>query len=108
MQHWFFLVLAITLDVAGAMSMKLSDGFTKMVPSMLLFVFYTATIFFLTLAVKRIDVSIAYTVWSGVGTAMIALIGILYFRETITGLRLASLLLILVGMVGLNISYIRQ
>lgn len=108
MQQWFFLALAIALDVAGVISMKLSDGFTKTVPSILLFVFYAATIFFLTLALKRIDVSIAYTVWSGVGTALIAVIGILYFREAITWLRLFSLLFILVGMVGLNFSYIKQ
>jgi len=108
MQHWIFLVLAITLDVAGVISMKLSDGFTKTVPSIMLFVFYAATIFFLTLALKRIDVSVAYTIWSGVGTALIAVIGILYFREAMTGLRLFSLLFIVVGMVGLNISYIKQ
>lgn len=108
MRYWIFLGLAIALDVAGAVSMKLSVGFTKTVPSILLFVFYAATIFFLTLAVRRIDVSIAYTVWSAIGTALIVIIGVLFFREAMTSLRLFSLLLIIIGMIGLNYSFINQ
>jgi small multidrug resistance pump len=104
MQHWFFLAGAIALEVAGTTSMKLSEGFTKLVPSVLLFVFYAASFVALTLALKKIEVSVAYAVWSGVGTALIAAIGILYFREAATVLKFISILLIIVGVVGLNLS----
>jgi small multidrug resistance pump len=100
---WIYLALAIFLEVAGTTCMKLSDGFTKMVPSILLFVFYTLSFGMLTLALKRIDVSVAYAVWSGVGTALIATIGVLWFREPMTALKLISLALIIVGVVGLNL-----
>jgi small multidrug resistance pump len=108
MQYWFFLVGAIALEVAGTTSMKLSEGFTRLVPSVLLFLFYAASFVALTFALKKIEVSFAYAVWSGVGTALIAAIGILYFRETITALKLISILFIIVGVVGLNLSGAKQ
>ncbi|MBK5965221.1 hypothetical protein CCR95_14270 [Thiocystis minor] len=101
MQHWFFLAGAIALEVAGTTAMKLSASFTKLIPSVLLFVFYAASFVALTFALKKIDVSVAYAVWSGVGTALIAAIGILYFREPATALKFISLLLIIAGVVGL-------
>jgi small multidrug resistance pump len=101
---WAYLVLAILLEVSGTTCMKLSEGFTKLVPSILLFVFYTLSLGMLTLALKRIDVSVAYAVWSGVGTALIATIGVLWFREPATALKLFSLALIIAGVVGLNLS----
>ncbi len=101
MQHWFFLAGAIALEVAGTTAMKLSVSFTKLIPSVLLFVFYAASFVALTLALKKIDVSVAYAVWSGVGTALIAAIGILYFREPATALKFISILLIIAGVAGL-------
>jgi small multidrug resistance pump len=104
MQHWLFLAGAIVLEVAGITSMKLSDGLTKIVPSVLLFVFYGFSFIALTVALKKIEVSVAYAVWSGVGTILIAAIGISYFRETVSALKLVSILLIVVGVVGLNLA----
>jgi small multidrug resistance pump len=104
MQHWFFLAGAIALEVAGTTSMKLSEGFTKFVPSVLLCVFYAASFVALSFALKNIEVSVAYAVWSGVGTALVAAIGIFYFREAATTLKFISLLFIIVGVVGLNLS----
>ena len=59
---WLYLVLAILLEVSGTTCMKLSEGFTRMVPSILLVVFYTLSFGMLTLALKRIDVSVAYAI----------------------------------------------
>jgi small multidrug resistance pump len=101
---WLYLVLAILLEVSGTTCMKLSEGFTRVVPSILLFVFYTLSFSMLTLALKRIDVSVAYAVWSGVGTALIATIGVLWFKEPATALKLVSLGLIILGVIGLNMS----
>ena len=103
MHPWLLLVSAIALEVAGTTSMKLSQGFTRLVPSVLLFVCYVASFVALTLALKTIEVSVAYAVWAGVGTALVAAIGIGYFGEELTVLKLVSLLFIIVGVVGLNL-----
>ena len=101
---WLYLILAILLEVSGTTCMKLSEGFTRLVPSTLLFVFYSLSFVMMTLALKRIDVSVAYAIWSGMGTALIATIGVLWFKEPITALKLISLVLIIAGVVGLNLS----
>lgn len=106
--HWLFLVGAIALEVAGTTSMKLSAGFTKLVPSLLLFVFYGASFIALTFALKKIDVSVAYAIWSGVGTALIVIIGIMYFREAVTALKLVAIFVIIVGVVALNLDGARH
>ncbi len=104
MAHWFLLTFAILLEVTGTTCMKLSEGFSKPVPSVLLFVFYGASFAALTFALKRIDVSVAYAVWSGIGTLLITLIGILYFREAATVLKGVSIALIITGVIGLNLA----
>ena len=101
MQYWLLLTAAIVLEVAGTTSMKLSEGFTRLVPSVLLFVLYGASFVALTFSLKRIDVSIAYAVWAGVGTALIALVGVTFFHEPITVIKFISICLIIVGVVGL-------
>lgn len=102
--QWLFLLLAIVFEVFGTSLMKASKGFTKVVPSILMFVCYVLSLTFLTIAVKKIDVSVAYAIWSGLGTAMIAVVGIFYFGETVTMLKIISILLIIAGVVGLNLS----
>ncbi|HSO75058.1 MAG TPA: multidrug efflux SMR transporter, partial [Blastocatellia bacterium] len=94
---WLYLILAILLEVCGTTCMKLSEGFTKTIPSILLFVFYTLSFGMLTMALKKLDVSVAYAVWSGMGTALIATIGVLWFKEPVTALKLISLGLIILG-----------
>ena len=108
MQHWLYLAGAIMLEVAGTTSMKLSHGFTKIVPSVLIFMFYISSFVALTFALKKIDVSSAYAIWSGVGTALITVIGIAYFREPATIVKLVSIVLIILGVVGLNLSGVKQ
>lgn len=100
---YFYLLLAIVLEVAGTTSMKLSDGFSKVGPSIFIFVFYVLSFSFLTMSLKRLEVSFAYAVWSGLGTMLIALIGMMYFNEPMTAIKMFSLLLIIVGVVGLRL-----
>ncbi len=80
---WIYLVLAILLEVSGTTSMKLSQGFTKIVPSILIFIFYGLSLGSFTLALKRIDVSIAYGIWAGLGTALVTSVGIVWFKEPV-------------------------
>jgi small multidrug resistance pump len=91
------------LEVTGTTAMKLSHGFTRLMPSVLIFVFYGASFVALTFALKKVDVSIAYAIWSGIGTAAIAVIGIAYFREPATVVKLVSIVLIVIGVIGLNL-----
>ncbi|AIE61429.1 DMT family transporter [Bacillus methanolicus] len=101
---WVFLILGIISEVLGTTSMKMSEGFTKLIPSILIFVFYGLSLTLVTLALKNIDVSIVYSIWSGLGTAIIATIGILYFKEYISLIKVLSILMIIAGVIGLNIS----
>jgi small multidrug resistance pump len=103
MIYWLALAGAIALEIAGTTSMKLSHGFTRTLPSVLLFVFYGLSFALMTIAVKRIDMSVSYAIWSGVGTAVIALIGVFAFRETLTAVQIVSIVLIILGVVGLRV-----
>ncbi len=73
-----------------------------MVPSVLIFVFYGLSLGFLSLALKKVDLGVAYAVWSGVGIAFIASVGVLWFREPVTAMKMVSLGLIVAGVAGLN------
>jgi small multidrug resistance pump len=108
MQGWLYLVLAILLEVAGTTSMKLSGGFSKLIPSVSIFVFYGLSFVSLTLALKKVEISVAYAIWAGVGTALITLIGIIYFSESMTLIKLLGIGLIIVGVVGVNLGDIRH
>lgn len=100
---WVLLLAAIVLEVCGTTCMKISAGFTKLVPSVLLFVFYVAAFTCLTFAVKTINISTAYAIWAGLGTALIAVIGFWYFDDPVTPLKIGCIVLIIVGVVGLNV-----
>ena len=97
-----WLIFAILLEVSGTISMKLSQGFTKLWPSVSMFVFYILSLASLNFALKTVNVSIAYAIWAGVGTALIATIGILWFKEPATAIKLISIALVILGIVGLN------
>lgn len=104
MISWLYLLSAILFEVAGTMSMKFSEGLTKLIPSVFIFIFYAISFVFITLALKKIELSVAYTIWAGVGTTIIALIGIFYFGEQATAIKLASIGLVIAGVVGLKFS----
>ncbi len=100
---YLYLALAIVLEVSGTTCMKMSQGFTRFLPSVLIFVFYGFSFTFLTLVLQKLEVSIVYAIWSGLGTALIAAIGIVFFRESVNALKLVSLGLVILGVVGLNL-----
>jgi small multidrug resistance pump len=98
---WWFLAAAIVLEVAGTVSMKLSNGFTQALPSVLLFLFYGASFTCLNFALRSIDVSVAYAIWSALGLILVAAIGILVLRESASALKIGSIVLIVLGVLGL-------
>jgi small multidrug resistance pump len=103
MLFWLYLLIAIITEVVGTTLMKVSQGLTRLVPSVLMFLLYGISFAFMALALKRIEVSIAYAVWSGLGTAMIAAIGIIWFRESFNIPKLLGIVLIIAGVVLLNL-----
>jgi len=102
MHPFTYLMLAIVLEVAGITSMKFAEGFTKLTPSILLFVFYIASFYCLTMSLKRLEVSLAYAIWSGLGTLLIAVLGVFCFHETMNVIKAISLFLIVIGVIGLK------
>jgi len=101
---WFLLFIAIILEVCGTTCMKLSQGFTKLLPSVLMFVFYAACFTVFAFAVKKIEISTAYAIWCALGVALIAVIGIGYFKETVSALKITGLVLVVAGVAVLKIA----
>jgi len=101
---WIFLSVAILFEVAGTTSMKLSRGFAEIWPSIGVFVFYLGAAAAIILALRRLELSIAYAIWSGVGTALTVMIGIAFVREPLTAIKLASIALVVIGVAGLSLA----
>lgn len=101
---WIFLSLAIVFEVGWAIAMKLSSGLTRPGSAAATILMYLLSLVFLALAVRRLDIGLAYALWAGAGAAIIALIGILHFKEPATALKLVSLALVIAGVIGLNLS----
>jgi small multidrug resistance pump len=103
MPQWIFLSIAIVCEVIGTSALKASDGFTRLWPSVIVIVGYAAAFYFLSLTLKTIPVGVAYAVWAGAGVALIALIGWLYFGQTLDAPAIIGMLLIVAGVVVLNV-----
>ena len=99
----FYLALAILAEVTGTVFVKLSDGYTRAVPSVLVFVFYGLSLSSLNFALRSIELGSAYAIWCGVGMALIATAGVLWFEEPVTVLKTVSLALIVAGVAGLSL-----
>jgi small multidrug resistance pump len=103
LMSWIYLGAAILLEVAGITSMKLSRGFSEPLPSIAVPVLYVFSAVAVILALKKLDLSTTYAIWSGVGTALAAMIGVAYFREPLTLLKIASIALVIIGVIGLSL-----
>ncbi len=101
---WIFLVGAIFFEVAGTTFLKLSNGFSRLLPVVFMFLFYVASLSLLSLALKKIEVGIAYAIWSGVGTATITLIGVVFFSESMSILKIGGIILVIAGVTILNLA----
>lgn len=99
---WVYLLIAGILEVAWAVGMKLSNGFTRPGISAVTVVGMVASFVFLALALKRLPLGTAYTVWTGIGAVGTALIGILAFSESRDPVRLLSIAAIVAGVIGLK------
>ncbi|MCC6659707.1 MAG: multidrug efflux SMR transporter [Phycisphaerales bacterium] len=101
---YLYLALAVVFEVGWAIAMKVSDGLTKPMVAAACLVMYAMSLVFLSLATRRLDIGVAYAMWAGSGAAIIAVVGVLWFKDAVTPLRAVSLLLVVAGVVGLNLS----
>ena len=102
--QWFVLVLAGLLEVAWAIGLKYTDGFTRLWPSVLTAAAMLLSVGLLGIAMKSLPVGTAYAVWVGIGAAGTVIFGIFLFGESTSLLRLASVALILLGVIGLKLA----
>jgi small multidrug resistance pump len=102
---WLLLVGAIATEVTATAALKLSDGLTRLAPSIVVGVGYVSSFVLLAWALKlQLQVSVAYAIWSGAGTAAIAMIGMLWLNEPLTAVKALGIGLIIVGTVVLNLA----
>jgi quaternary ammonium compound-resistance protein SugE len=101
---WILLITAGAFETGFAVMLKQSDGFTKLVPTILFAVFALASFGLLNLALKDLPVGTAYAVWTGIGTVGTAILGIYLLNEPATAIRLACIGLIVAGIIGLKLA----
>ena len=97
MNSWWMLIIAILLELCGTTCLKLSHGFTRLAPSAGVLFFYLGSFYLMSLTLKTLEVGIVYAIWSGVGTALIAIVGVLAFGESVTLIKILGLLMIIGG-----------
>ena len=97
MNPWLILAFAILLELSGTICLKLSHGFTRLLPSLGVVCFYLGSFTLMAQSLKTLEVGIVYAIWAGVGTALIAVVGILAFGESITAFKILGLLMIIGG-----------
>ena len=97
MNPWLLLSLAILLELSGTICLKLSHGFTRLLPSVGVVIFYLGSFTLMAQSLKTLEVGIVYAIWAGVGTALIAVVGVLAFGESVTAFKVFGLLMIIGG-----------
>ena len=103
MRTWLFLGLAIASEVTATASLKATEGFTKLMPSLVVLAGYSAAFYFLSLTLEDIPIGVAYAVWSGVGVAAIALISVVYMDQKIDLAGVVGISLIVIGVIVLRL-----
>ncbi len=101
---WFLLILAGLFEIAWAVGLKHTDGFTRPLPTLLTVVALIASVVLLGMAAKTLPIGTAYAVWTGIGAAGTVLCGIIFFRDPATAIRLVCVGLILLGVLGLKLA----
>ena len=99
---YLFLVGAIFFEVAGTMLLPVSQNFTKVIPTTLLATFYICALYLLTLVVNKLPIAIVYATWSGLGIFTIAILGYIFFNQTLSWQSVVGLFLIVIGVILVN------
>lgn len=99
---WVYLFLAGILEVAWVVALKMSDGFTKFVPSAVMVVTIVSSFVLLNLAIRSLPMGVAYAIWTGMGAAGAVIMGIILFKEPCTFWHLFFLSMIIIGLIGIK------
>ena len=99
---WIYLFLAGILEVAWVVALKMSDGFTKIVPSAVMVVTIVSSFVLLNLAIRSLPMGVAYAIWTGMGAAGAVIMGIILFKEPCTFWHLFFLSMIIIGLIGIK------
>ncbi len=103
---WIFLLLAGFFEICFTISLKFSQGFTKLVPSIITVIFIVLSFFSVSQSMKTIPIGTAYAVWAGIGAAGTVVCGIVFFGDSYHIIRLISIFLIIIGIIGLKLAHI--
>ena len=103
MKSWLYLGIAIVSEVMATSALRACQGFSRLLPSLVVIIGYGSAFFFLSLTLKTIPVGMAYAVWSGVGTALIAMIAWLFLGQSLDMPAIVGIILIVAGVVILNV-----
>ena len=101
---WVILIISGMLEAGWALSLKASEGFSRLWPSVTFVVLLTLSMGGLAIALRTLPVGVAYAVWTGVGASLTAFVAVALFDEPMSVLKIVSLVLIVAGIVGLNLS----
>jgi small multidrug resistance pump len=102
-QHWLILTIAIVSEVIATSALKASDGFTRLLPSVVVVVGYGIAFYCLALVLRTLPVGVVYAIWSGVGVALIALVGWLLYGQALDLAAIVGIGLIVAGVAVLNV-----
>ena len=103
MSKWIFLTLAIISEVIGTSYLKSTEGFTKLLPSIIVLAGYCAAFYFLSLTLDSIPIGMAYAIWSGVGIAAITVVSVIFFEQKLDFAAVVGMGLIIAGVVVLRL-----
>ena len=104
MNSWIYLILAGFFEISWAISLKFTQGFSKLMPSIITLAGMTLSFVFLSFALKKLPLSVAYAVWTGIGIAGTSIFGILVLHETISITKILFVGFILIGILGLRLT----
>ena len=104
MNPWLILCLSIALEVCGTVCLKLSDGMSRPLPILGVVLFYLSAIALMSTSLKSLEIGIVYAIWAAAGTALIAIIGIVFFGESIASGKIVGLAFVIAGVVLLKVS----
>ena len=104
--EWIYLVTAGFFEVSWAIELKYSQGFTKILPSILTVIGMISSFYFLSLSLKSLPLGNAYAIWTGIGTVGTVVLGVILFKEPINVMRMSCIVFIVLGIVGLKLTSI--
>lgn len=100
---WVFLIIAILAEVVGTAALKESDGFTRLLPTLIVFLGYGIAFYFLSLTIKEMNLGVVYAIWSGAGIFLITLVGYFRFNQALDTPAIIGISLIVAGVIIMNL-----